>query len=628
MIKKLILLLLLIISHVTFSQVNDFISQNEYTLRKLNGTLTGNEIILGNGMINPNDLTGGVTYVQEFNKPKSQSCGGYFPPPGPVTPIDFPDDGSSALINLPFNFCFFGDTYTTVYGNGNGNISFGTANGTYSSTAFPSVGPKIIAAFWADFDQTNCGAMHAYITPTAAVFNWVDYGYFSGHCDKKNTCQIVISNGSDPIIVGGNVAINYANMSWTTGDASNGTNGFGGIPATVGANRGDGISFFQLGQFDHAGVNYDGPNGTVDGVDYLDNKSFVFDFCTTDGNIAPIPTELSVCDTIKICTKNVRDIKFPFIAPENNQTTTVSFSAPTLNNVQVISNTVAYEGENTLRINGSDQTVGLHQIVLTGTDNATIPKSTSVTYVIEVIDIDSIFPIKPIITYPITCLPLTLSVTNTTYQAYQWSTGSTTNSAQCSTPNDTTQIAVFNDGCYYVVDTINLKYIPNLAIDLINDTICKGFNTEIIPIVNFPQNVDTYSWNTGSSSPSIFITDAGQFKCTVTNICGSVTDSSIIVAKTCDIEMPNTFTPNGDGDNDVFKLLTKDLDFFKTFSITIVNRWGTIISEFNIPDFKWDGKDKNGILVENGVYFYTIKSTTIENTEINRQGFVQVFTNK
>ena len=55
--------------------------------------------------------------------PITSNCNPPLPPnliPGPPTG----DDGSSALINLPFNFCFYGDTFTSLYQNNNGNISF------------------------------------------------------------------------------------------------------------------------------------------------------------------------------------------------------------------------------------------------------------------------------------------------------------------------------------------------------------------------------------------------------------------------------------------------------------------------------------------------------------------------
>jgi hypothetical protein len=69
---------------------------------------------------------------------------------------------------------------------------------------------------------------------------WVNVGYYSNNTDLVNTFQVVITSGDSPLSDSGrNVCFCYNGMDWTTGDASSGaTRGFGGTPATVGANAG------------------------------------------------------------------------------------------------------------------------------------------------------------------------------------------------------------------------------------------------------------------------------------------------------------------------------------------------------------------------------------------------------
>lgn len=55
-----------------------------------------------------------------------------------------------------------------------------------------------------------------------------------------------------------------------------GSGGFGGSPANVGVNLGDGTNYIQIGLFDHPGTDFDGAFGAADGVDYLDYQSFCF----------------------------------------------------------------------------------------------------------------------------------------------------------------------------------------------------------------------------------------------------------------------------------------------------------------------------------------------------------------
>src|SRR6185369_12832017 len=100
------------------------------------------------------------------------------------------------------------------------------------------------------------------------------------------TFQLIITDGTDPLLPGGNnVSFCYQDMQWTTGDASNGTMGFGGVPATVGANRGNNTDYAQIGRFDQVGTNYDGGFGLNDGISWLDSTHFYMN--TAGGGIPP-----------------------------------------------------------------------------------------------------------------------------------------------------------------------------------------------------------------------------------------------------------------------------------------------------------------------------------------------------
>ncbi|MBS1944039.1 MAG: hypothetical protein JST98_02285, partial [Bacteroidetes bacterium] len=245
------------------------------------------------------------------------------------------DDGSYGPINLPFSFYLYGQYYTQAYININGNISFGTYNGTYSSSSFPMTGPALVAPFWADVDlrggTVNQNKVQYKVTPTALYVNWTNVGYYSQQTDKLNSFQVIITNGADPVISGtANVSFCYGTMQWTTGSASGGTNGFGGTAATVGANKGDGVNYIQFGRFDHAGTNYNGPFGAPGGVGWLTGKSFNFSTDITTGNIAPVVAGQSVCDTLEICTGVPTQLIVDFLSPEPNQITTATSTAPTL----------------------------------------------------------------------------------------------------------------------------------------------------------------------------------------------------------------------------------------------------------------------------------------------------------
>ncbi len=68
-------------------------------------------------------------------------------------------------------------------------------------------------------------------------------------------------------------------------------------------------------------------------------------------------------------------------------------------------------------------------------------------------------------------------------------------------------------------------------------------------------------------------------------------------------KLPNTFTPNGDGVNDVFH--PYPYKFVEKVDMKIYNRWGDLVYHTNDPDINWTGKDqRTGQPVPDGVYYY------------------------
>jgi hypothetical protein len=205
------------------------------------------------------------------------------------------DDGSTGLLSLPFTFCFYGDDFTTFYINNNGNVSFGNPYGTFTPTGFPIAAFPMLAPFWADVDtRPDLGEVWYKIDAVnnRVVVIWNNTGYFFQHGDLRNTFELIFTDGNDPLIgIGNNVAFSYTTMQWTTGDASGGSGGFGGSPATVGVNKGDGVKYALVGRFDQPGTTFDGPGGANDGVGYLEGKYYQFNACEED---VVIPGEVPV----------------------------------------------------------------------------------------------------------------------------------------------------------------------------------------------------------------------------------------------------------------------------------------------------------------------------------------------
>ena len=87
--------------------------------------------------------------------------------------------------------------------------------------------------------------------------------------------------------------------------------------------------------------------------------------------------------------------------------------------------------------------------------------------------------------------------------------------------------------------------------------------------------------------------------------------------------VPNVFTPNGDGENDIFK---PNGTSFEPKSMKIFNRWGQLIFE-DYYGIGWDGRLPSGLKASDGTYLYriTIQPLTIPASEIEEfKGFLQL----
>ena len=240
------------------------------------------------------------------------------------------NDDDSSYLDLPvgFTFDFYGNSFDRVYVNNNGNLSFGTYFSTYTASGFPVNGFPMIAPFWGDVDTGDASNKIGHVwakqlTPTKLAIAWEEVGHYLTNESKRNTFQVVISDGTDASMqLGNNVCFCYTDMQWTTGDASSGSDGFGGSPATVGANKGDGSTFFQIGRFDNPSTNYDGSGGANDGVSYLNGKSFCFNAAGAN-NVPPIATGVPPGNALYLQCGDPLDLSFGFIGPELGQTVSV-----------------------------------------------------------------------------------------------------------------------------------------------------------------------------------------------------------------------------------------------------------------------------------------------------------------
>ena len=153
-------------------------------------------------------------------------------------------------------------------------------------------------------------------------------------------------------------------------------------------------------------------------------------------------------------------------------------------------------------------------------------------------------------------------------------------------------------------------------------TICAG---GVAIILNDGANANNsaakWKWSTGSTASYIKVTNPGTYFVKV-YIDGCYSTDTITVEKDCYVNLPNVFTPNGDGMNDYFfprQLLTRGLT---SFTMNIYNRWGQQVFTTNSLDGRgWDGK-LNGVDQPQGVFVYIMDATFKDGQQEHHQGNV------
>jgi gliding motility-associated-like protein len=130
------------------------------------------------------------------------------------------------------------------------------------------------------------------------------------------------------------------------------------------------------------------------------------------------------------------------------------------------------------------------------------------------------------------------------------------------------------------------------------------FGSEIMKYQNMPYEPG------GNKVPFYFIDDVSVIQCNK--------DSLLNVT----FELPNVFTPNGDGDNDLYSIKQQNI---KTLEVVVFNRWGEQIAQYDGKTTQWDGKDTKGEEVSDGVYFVKAAAETTFGEPLQKQQFVHIF---
>lgn len=191
------------------------------------------------------------------------------------------------------------------------------------------------------------------------------------------------------------------------------------------------------------------------------------------------------------------------------------------------------------------------------------------------------------------------------------------------------EIAVSHYGNYTIQFTDNycgetvtdvLYFPPYIYTEIADTNICIGVEYQLGALVS-PYDVE-YTWSTGATGvTSILVSTPGVYTVTIENECYTFSDDAIIQTYLCDIEAPNVISLSSKAGNETWYVQANGI---ADFECIILNRWGNLIYEFSDINAGWNGQDMNGRLVEDGVYFYTIKAKAFGGEEVLKHGSITV----
>ena len=228
-------------------------------------------------------------------------------------------------------------------------------------------------------------------------------------------------------------------------------------------------------------------------------------------------------------------------------------------------------------------------------------------------------------------------VTTTTNTSFSWS-GPSATSIVAGTETTANPIAT-EVGAYTLTVTDNLTGCSSTDVVNVTQAIAtasiianptSGISPLDVAFTGAGAGNPNYSWNFGdgntsnSQNPNNTFT-TGTYTVTLTTTSGSCTATAtveIVVEDGLTIEIPNVFTPNNDGANDVFTIKSTGV---KEIALQIFNRWGEKLYEFSGAKASWDGLAPNSAKVPEGTYFYFVKATGFDGTEIEKHGTVNLF---
>lgn len=527
------------------------------------------------------------------------------------------DDQVSGPFNIGFTFCFFGQAYTQFYIGTNGWVGFSPNQPqVYFPTSIPNINPNVpknvIMGPYMDWHMGLSGAVRYSLQGTAPfrrlVVSWDDAGMYS--CVTPfGTFQVVLHETTN--IIENHIEFKDICDEWLGGTAVQGLHNINGTQAVVFPGRNNtqwtaannSIRYTPAGTALPRTVTWTDLSGNVTGT----GDSITTPFNGTQSYIASVTftgcTNITVKDTMTatfgLPVYSIRPRNITCFGANNGSISVTAAGGPY--------NFLWSTGDTTSTIDSLAP--GPYSVTITSglcsfTDNVSITsppqlQATSIT------DAD-------------TCGRGTgtihvLATGGTGDLTYTWSPAVSTDSIATGLAAGNYTIAITDTNSCLLTHTVAVAGIPGPDALFTASTNAPGVREPVTftdastangdAIISWEWNIGGTQYNVQNPPPHAFA-QRGTYTVTltVTDSKGCSSTFSMVIEASSELVIPNVFSPNGDGINDVFRI--RYLSQYPGSSMTIFNRWGNTV--FESADYKNDWQP-NEDEAPDGTYYFILQ---------------------
>jgi gliding motility-associated-like protein len=246
---------------------------------------------------------------------------------------------------------------------------------------------------------------------------------------------------------------------------------------------------------------------------------------------------------------------------------------------------------------------------------------------VEVLSIPGVVQPQILSAGSVICTGASLLLTSSEANGNSWSNGSINDSINVISPG--TYILSVNNGCTTGFDSLevtssNFSFTTSASPDSGNAPLDVNFS------INSSNTISNYTWvfngqsSSPVSSPNFLFTEAGLYSVIVEliDISGCVAFDTIEIRVLPELDsklqVPNCFSPNGDGINDLFQAEILNLS---TFDLMIWNRWGALMYKSTDAFSGWNGQSNAGNAPD-GTYFYVLDAVGTDSKAYQLKGSI------